>query len=152
MQKLNRVRRAVVFDAKTTTGIGEQILIKGDTGLNWSAKDYIPSKGFNDSLVTISASAGTTAVVKCIGAKFVADTETPPNLKSASDVGNEWGYIRMYDLDVEDGSDGSDGVEFVGGGVKQFTINAGMLDIINFEISSISGGAITLSISLAQNV
>jgi len=150
MAETRQIRRAVVFNAKTTTGIGEAIYVKGDTPNNWSPKDYIDTDGYDKWAVSISSSAGTDAIIKCIGAKFLGDTTVAPDLASVSDVGNEHSYIRMYELDGEDGKDGAVGVQMTGAETKLLMINAERLDLVNFEISAITAGAVTLSITMSK--
>jgi len=146
--------RAVVFDGKDSVGIGTDIVLKGEF-VDPVAHDYMDMSNYTDALVMVSTPVGTTAVVKCQAAKlkgaapegFIA--KNIPDFSSAKGVGNEWGYMQMMDADSGSPVDGSVGVQLSGGDSGLFFVNVNQIDLLNFEVTSVSGGSVTLSVSLS---
>jgi len=128
-----------IMNAKATTGIGNTIDIR----------DY------RNITVRIGTASSANATIKCVwaiaGAGQITEI-TAPVFSSSQSVTNNWSYIQMIDLNDWTALTGSTGVVATWTDIyKLYAVNVDNLDYINFNITAISAGTITIDIQLTCN-
>lgn len=124
--------KRTVFSARLTTGFGAEVDVSQ----------------FQNIGVVVIGGALVAGTLKCQGSFFnVEDID----FSAAVGASNPWDYVGMYDL--EDGSfiDGDTGIALAADDVKQYTVNTDALRSLNFHLSAISGGPVTVLVYATNN-
>lgn len=121
--------QATILSAKATTGVG--------TTLDVSRYRFIG--------IAIIGANSPNATVKCKGS-FLMSTNAALDFAAAQSAANPWDNVAIDDL--QDGSTrvaGDTGVVFVGSNdVRQFKVNTDALRSLNFDVTAIAAGDITV--------
>lgn len=136
------VKHYTIMDAKTTTGIGNTIDV-GD---------------FRNCVISISTASSAALTVKAQGAigkntNSITTDLLAPDFSAAQSVSNQWSNIQMVDLNDGSPVTGTTGVVLTGTDIcKLYEVNINGLDFLNFDVTAISAGAITITIQLSSNI
>lgn len=123
----------VVMTEKASTGVGSSIDVRDFRHVN----------------IVISTSGNTDATIKCIASLG----EVAADFNAAQSVGNEWDYIEMAQLSNSSAAiRGNVGVVVTGTDIcKIYAVNTDHIDWLTFNVTDISAGKITISLTAADN-
>jgi len=114
-----------IINAKTTTGIGNNFYVKD----------------FRHIVVTINSAGNANLTVKAAG----AISDTAPDFSAAQSPTNRYDFINMRDYEDNSKIDGDDGLVLTGtDDNRMFELNTNGLTWINFRITAISAGNVTV--------
>lgn len=121
-----------IMSAKTTTGIG--------TPFNMSDYRHVT--------VLLYSASSANFTIKCVGTIVDGSTSnTPPDFTAAQSASAPYEFIEIVDLQSGTAIDGDTGVAFAGtDDVRMFEINVNGMKWINFNITAISAGAVTVKV------
>lgn len=117
----------IIGEGKSTTG-----LLAATKGINVSDVRHI--------IVYIVGDGTAASTVKAKGS--IADEK--PDFSAAQSRSNKWDYVQMKDLSDGSTVNGSTGVVFAADGIRQLEINVNGLSWLDFDITAISGGAVSV--------
>lgn len=123
-----------IMSAKGTTGIG----------------NIIDVKDFRNVVVSVATASSANFTLKCQGA--IGDTN--PTFTSAASATNAWGYLELATLaDSSAPVRGATGVTSAGTDICQlYEVNINGVDWLTFNITAISAGTITVTVTCVDNV
>ena len=129
---MRNFKQYTILDAKATTGIGKNILVK----------DYI------HLVIAIGTADSANLTVKAVGSLG----ETAPDFSSAQSSDNMYDFIEMVDLQSGSKVTGDTGISFAGtDDFRMFEINTNGLQWLNFKVTARSAGSVTVNLMAFTN-
>lgn len=114
----------------------------------WSKK--LPVSAYNTIHIVVSTSGSADGDIK-VGGSFLPLEDV--TFTSAAGVGNEWGYVALYDYNNPSSIIvGATGVAYSGtDSVRQFIVNVSGLNTLSVELDNYVAGAFTVKVFAVTN-
>lgn len=125
-----------------------ETMFSGAAADGWSKK--LPVSAYNTIHIVVSTSSSADGDIKVGGSFLNMDDVT---FTSTATVGNEWGYVALYDYNNPSSIIvGSTGVAYNGtDSVRQFIVNVSGLNTMSIELDNYVAGNFTVKVFAVTN-
>lgn len=142
----DELKDIVLFSAKAATGYSTVVL---------------DVSSFRNVVLSVASTGTATLTMKILGALAVKGTDgTPsqgayiaPDFTAAASPSNAWDYVQAINLNTGAAVNGSTGVVFSGtDAVYLLEVNTNLIDFLTVQVTSRSGGSVTVKAATTTNI